>query len=41
MDGTWRPRGKTTKYIVCQSCKNLVKRSDAVREGYCFTCIKV
>ncbi|MDI6825679.1 MAG: hypothetical protein QMD36_00570 [Candidatus Aenigmarchaeota archaeon] len=31
MDGTWYPAKKTINYIVCPSCKQLVKGEDIIK----------
>jgi len=43
MDGTWRPPDKEISYVVCQSCKELVKAREIVRNGLkiCWKCAQV
>ena len=43
MDGTWRPPDKEIKYVVCQACKELVKKKEIIRNGLkiCSRCAEV
>jgi hypothetical protein len=37
MDGTWKPNVKKITYMVCPSCKELMKRTDILKLG-CIKC---
>jgi len=39
MDGTWKPHGTVIKYVVCSSCKQLLKKKDITKTGYCANCV--
>lgn len=42
MDGTWRPPKKVIKYVVCPSCKRLVKKDEIVKGlNVCRRCAQI
>jgi formylmethanofuran dehydrogenase subunit E len=43
MDGTWLPPRKKINYVVCQSCKDLVKKEEIVKNSLkiCLRCAQV
>ncbi len=43
MDGSWCPPKKEISYVVCQSCKELVKENEIVRNGLkiCRKCAQI
>jgi len=43
MDGTWLPKHKRINYVVCPSCRELVKENQIIKNGYkaCWRCAQV
>jgi len=43
MDGTWMLKEKRISYVVCPSCKQLVKKEDIVNNGFksCWRCVEI
>jgi len=43
MDGTWVPKNRMINYVVCPSCKRLVKEEQIIKNGYksCWRCARV
>jgi len=43
MDGTWMLKEKKISYVVCPSCKELVKKEDIVNNGFksCWRCVEI
>lgn len=43
MDGTWSPPDKEISYVICQSCKELVKKEEIIRNSLkiCRRCAQI
>jgi hypothetical protein len=44
MDGTWKPQNKMIKYVICPSCKQLMKSEEMVKgihEELCWKCAEI